>query len=264
MTTAAAELQTRLASEAEHFDRHYQEEQARGVGPLSSFDRTRYAAPSADTVYPREYFFHLLNPKPGMKMLEIACGNGIDASIAAVNGADVFAYDLSPQAIDMTRRRAAANGVSERVHTMVSCEIEDAFSGQTFDAITGYAALHHLPLQGLGERVCARLKPGGVAVFAEPVVNSDALARLRNMLPIRPADVTPDERPLNDADITELARSFGGRVTRREFQCVSRVYPLLPQWWPLIASLHHLDAGLMRLPALRKFASVVVFSLTRA
>ena len=126
----------------------------------------------------------------------------------------------------------------------------------------GYAALHHVPIQGLSEMVYDRLKPGGVAVFAEPVINSKLLNHLRSCIPFNHVTPTEDEVSLTDSDILEFAKPFD-RIVRREFQCVSRIWPLFPNNWPLTVGLHWLDHYLMKIPVLRRFASVSVFALYR-
>lgn len=255
----------RIQREAAHFDEHYAQEAATGIPPLAASDLARYAQPSGRTIFPREFYYHLLQPLAGKHILEIACGNGIDASLAASFGAHVYAYDVSSQSIAMTRRRAEINGVSDRVHLQVTDSLENAFAGRTFDAVIGYAALHHLPLQNLGKIIRARLHPDRPvigAVFAEPVVNNRTLDRLRRCIPWRKEEPTPDERPLNDRDIAELASHFDS-LNRREFQCLSRIWPLLPEpiRWKASDLLHQADAKLMRIAALRSLASVVVFRL---
>jgi 2-polyprenyl-3-methyl-5-hydroxy-6-metoxy-1,4-benzoquinol methylase len=253
-----------LKREAEHFNKHYADEAARGITPLTDFDKLRYTAPPANTIFPREYFYHLLAPLRGKDVMEIAAGNGIDASLCAHNGATVHAYDLSEKSIDMVRRRAKVNGVAHRVHTEVTGDFDTAFLGQTFDAILGYAALHHLTdLNTLNQRIFDRLNPGGVAVFAEPVVNSKALDRLRKMIPYSIHDMTEDETPMNDKSIADFAWPFE-RMARREFQLTSRLWPVFPSNWPLAVALHKLDAGLLKLPMMRRFATVVVFGLYKA
>ena len=249
------------AREAQHFNRHYAREAARGIPPLTDFDKLRYTDPSAKSIFPREYFYHLLAPLSGKRVLEIAAGNGIDASLCAHNGAMVHAYDLCEESIDLVQRRAGVNAVADRVHTQVAGEFQDAFPGQSFDAILGYAALHHLPdLKKLSQQIYDRLNPGGVAVFAEPVVNSKALDRLRKLVPYWIHEMTEDELPMNDSRIGEFARPFD-RMVRREFQLTSRLWPIFPNNWPLAVALHKLDSGLLKLPLMRRFATVVVFGL---
>jgi SAM-dependent methyltransferase len=214
-------------------------------------------------VFPREFYYHLLAPLRGKDVLEIAAGNGIDACIGAHNGANVHAYDISDASVQMIRRRARVNGVSQRVKLQVTGDFTAAFPGQRFDAVIGYAALHHIPLEGLAQQVYDRLKPGGVAVFAEPVINSRWLHRLRRLIPYHIFEPTEDEQPLDDRQIARFARPFD-RVVRREFQLLRRVWPMFPNNWPLAWALHHIDHGLLKIPLLRRFATVVVFGLYRA
>jgi len=258
----AIQLNGRLAREIEHFEHHYANEAAQGIDPLSDFDRTRYTHPPAQTIFPREYYYHLLSPLRDKDVLEIACGNGIDASLCAHNGANHHAYDITTESIKMTRRRAQVNGVSDRLHLQSCGDFAKAFPGQKFDHVIGYAALHHIPMEGLSEMVYDRLKPGGVAVFAEPVINSVMLDRIRNCIPFYHVTPTEDEVPLNDRDIAEFAKPFD-RVVRREFQMLSRIWPFFPNNWPLAVGLHRLDHYLLKIPMLRRFASVVVFGLYR-
>ena len=83
----------------------------------------------------------------------------------------------------MVRRRAKVNGLTERIRLQRTARFDHAFAGQNFDPILGYATLHHLPLEGLAERIWGRLRRGGVAVFAEPVVNSALLGAVRRCVP---------------------------------------------------------------------------------
>lgn len=259
MSTALYDL--RQLHEIEHFDRVYSEEAKSDSLVLHEANVRRYVKPPANTIYSKEYCYHLMGPLAGKKILEIACGNGTDTALMARLGGDVCAYDISPEAIKLTEKRAAANGLGDRVQAQVHATFQEAFAGETFDIIVGFAALHHLPLEGLADELRQRLNPGGAAVFQEPVVNSRGLARLRQLIPIRVVEVTEDEVPLNDAAITELAQPFQ-RIERREFECVSRIYPFIPVRF-VRRALFRLDRALMHIKPLRRFASVVCFGLYR-
>jgi SAM-dependent methyltransferase len=258
----SCEVDPRLAREVAHFDQVYSEQAQAGDLLLSDPDKRRYLAPPADTMFAREYYYHLLAPLEGKRVLEIACGAGFDTCMVAHNGGDVCAYDVSSAAIDLTRKRAEANGVADRVRLQVCGDLLQAFPGEEFDAVIGYAALHHLPLASLGEQLRMRLRPGGVAVFAEPVVNSRWLNRVRQWIPYRPAPITDDEEPLNDGVIAELARPFD-RLARREFECIARIYPLFSNRRRVVRALFKVDSWLMKVKPLRRFASVVVFAMYR-
>jgi len=252
----------RLAREIEHFDAHYTQEAAQGIQVLSDFDRQRYTAPKANTIYPREFYHHLLSPLRDKNVMEIAAGNGIDASICCHNGANLHAYDVSEASIQMVQQRASVNGVADRLSIQVTSNFMQAFEGQQFDHIIGYAALHHIPMAGLAQQVYSRLKPGGSAVFAEPVINSQLLYRLRKMVPYSFFEDTDDETPLNDKDITEFARPFD-RMQKRYFHLTSRIWHAFPNCWPLVRGLHAFDREILRLPFMRRFATVCVFALHR-
>ena len=254
--------ETRVDREVQHFEEVYKNEIEVGKLMLSLEDKRRFFQPPKNTRYSKEYFYHLLSPLQGKDVLEIACGGGLDSCLASLFGAKVFAYDLCPAAIELTRKRAELNGVSDKVHLQVCGSVAEAFPGQAFDAVLGFAALHHLPLSGLGEAIHARLKPGGIAVFVEPVINSQALDAFRRCIPYRPVEITEDENPLNDRDIQALADPFL-RLERREFEFLSRIYPLFRNHPAIVYALHELDYHLLKIPLLRRFASVVVFSVSK-
>ena len=252
----------RFTREADHFDQIYANKAIFDDLLLSDDDKQKYTNPPEGTIFSKKYYFHLLSPLKGKTVLEIACGDGIDACIAAHNGAEVYAYDVSPVAVEMTKQRAAANGLSDRVHAEVCAEIEEAFRGKQFDAVMGYAALHHLSLPGFGEKVHSRLNTGGVAVFAEPVINSQALQKIRNLIPYRPAGVSEDQTPLSDTEIYELSKPFD-RLNRREFEFFARLHYLFYKYPRFVATLFAMDKYLMKIPIFRPLGSVVVFALYR-
>jgi 2-polyprenyl-3-methyl-5-hydroxy-6-metoxy-1,4-benzoquinol methylase len=259
---SSREVVARLAREQEYFDRVYTKEAASDDLLLSEKYKRDYANPPADTIFAKRYFYHLLGPLAGKTILEIACGGGIDTCLAANYGATVHAYDISQAAITLTRLRAEANGVSDRIHLQVCGDIDQAFVGEKYDAIIGYGALHHLPLHGLPEKIHARLRIPGLAVFAEPVINSRSLDFVRRLIPYRPIEITEDEKPLDDQTIAEFAAPFD-RLRRREFECVARLYKLFPSHRRLVRSVFWIDSWLMRIKHLRGLASLVVFALDR-
>jgi len=252
-----------LAREQAHFDQHYTDEAAHGIAALSDYDKVRYTDPPANTIFPREYYYHLLAPLKGKSVMEIAAGNGIDAAILTHNGANLSAYDLSPKSIDMVQQRCRVNGTADRLTTQVAGSFDDAFAGQTFDHIVGYAALHHLPdMDTLGHRIFERLNPGGCAVFAEPVLNSKTLGFIRRCIPLAIDDMTDDERPLTDRDMQRFGECFD-RTQTRHFQLTSRVWRLWPHRWHLAVMLHQLDHALLKLPLMHRLATVNVTAYYR-
>ena len=49
---------------------------------------------------------------PGLRVVELGCGLGVPSIVAARAGAAVLATDVAPEALELVRRNAEANGVS--------------------------------------------------------------------------------------------------------------------------------------------------------
>src|SRR5215207_1711148 len=58
-----------------------------------------------------EEFVGRLDVKPGMSILDVACGNGNTAIPAALAGAEVTGVDVAPYLIEQAIERAAAAGI---------------------------------------------------------------------------------------------------------------------------------------------------------
>jgi len=130
--------------------------------------------------------------------------------------------------------------------------------------VLGIAILHHLDL-GLASREIHRvLRPGGVAVFQEPVRNSRLLKKLRTMIPYRSEDVSDYERPLTDDELRQFATPFRDFTTRAfslPFINVAQVIPALNRH---ILALYKADgAVLARTHALDAFAGIRVVSMRK-
>ncbi|OGS42224.1 MAG: hypothetical protein A3K67_02485 [Euryarchaeota archaeon RBG_16_62_10] len=96
--------------------------------------------PSIDIASPPEVYnpsddsFLLLESvevRPGQEFLEVGCGTGIVSLHAAKAGARVTAADISPHAVECTRRNAAKNGLKMRV---LESDLFEKVSGN-FDVI---------------------------------------------------------------------------------------------------------------------------------
>lgn len=118
------------------------------------------AEPTAPDVVTASDDVRSLVPSSG-RALDVACGAGGQSLWMAANGLDVLALDVSPTAIDLTRRAAAASdlerSVTERVH--------DFDSGLPDDAV-GLAMLvcQRFRATALYGSFVDRLAPGGLAV----------------------------------------------------------------------------------------------------
>lgn len=231
------------------------------IGPRK---RERYANPPADTPFPLEFSYHLLGPAAGKRLLDIGCGSGMNSVLAAFHGADVTGIDISPSLTRLAIRRAELNGVGDRVRVMVTSAHDLPFAAASFDVVFGIAILHHLDLDAASREVHRVLKPGGRAIFQEPVRNSELVKRVRALIPYRAPDVSPYERPLTDAELNAFSRGFVVSRTRVFSLPHVNLGAVLPVVRDRIRPLYHIDRALLRrFPALTPFATARVVELIK-
>jgi SAM-dependent methyltransferase len=112
----------------------------------------------------------LLNPRPGERILDAACGNGVFAGYLAEQGVDVVAFDYSPNMIEHAKKRFA------RYSDRISFSVTDATDydrlislggGKLFDKAVSNMAVMGIPdITPLFKAVYELLPTGGVFVFS--------------------------------------------------------------------------------------------------
>jgi 2-polyprenyl-3-methyl-5-hydroxy-6-metoxy-1,4-benzoquinol methylase len=103
----------------------------------------------------------VLGVKPGWRLADIGCGNGVMATEAALIGAEVDAIDISPAMLTLAdiyaRDRKAA------IRTQSAGLLSFAYQPNSYDLIVSEFTLHHLPdfWKAVAlSRIFAALKPG--------------------------------------------------------------------------------------------------------
>jgi hypothetical protein len=108
------------------------------------------------------------------------------------------------------------------------------------------------------------LKPGGRAIFQEPVRNSAVIRFLRSLIPYRAPDISPYERPLTDAEIRRFAAGFQASTVRAFGLPHVQIGPLLPVVKRFWRALYAWDRRILdRVPQLARYASVRVIALRK-
>jgi SAM-dependent methyltransferase len=108
----------------------------------------------------------------GRRVLEVGCGLGAMAALWARQGARVSAVDLSPQAVDLTRRRLAFQELDGDIHAANAQALP--FADGAFGYAYSWGVLHHAP--GLERSIAEMmrvLEPGGG--FGMMLYNRDSL-----------------------------------------------------------------------------------------
>lgn len=257
----------RWQKEAAFFDQRAQEmgDEALPIDPLAL---RRYSRPALRRRFNKEFRFKLMGDLKGKSILDVGCGDGLNAVMFAKLGAKVVGIDVSPSAIETARRRAEINGVSERI-TLLAAPIETAdLPPRGFDLVWADAILHHVldDLDVVMDRLTQCAKPDGLLLFAEPINLANGLRRLRMMIPVR-TEATPDERPLVRSEV-ELVRRYIPDLRIRHYSLFGRLdrfilinfnyerSPFVRR--ALMNCISLVDYGLLSLPSIRRLGGICV------
>jgi ubiquinone/menaquinone biosynthesis C-methylase UbiE len=239
-------------------------ERTPGVGHRSDEKLfARYKNPPAETPYPLEYAYHLVGDIQGKRVLDFGCGTGSNSLLLARRGAFVCGVDISHDLLAIARERLNRALTPVQAQFIVASAHDLPLASASFDLVFGIAILHHLDLRLVSDEVHRVLKPGGRAIFQEPVRNSRLIEFGRKLLPARD-DVSPFEHPLTSTQLAEFGSRFH-RVASRAFTLPHiRVARHLGLFKKNVDSLYRMDATLLkRYPRLEHYSAVRVIELAR-
>ncbi len=205
----------------------------------------------------------------GKRALVPGCGFGEDAIRLARLGADVEAFDISPDVVEIARRRCAEFGYDAVSFGVMPSEAL-VYPDNSFDIVLFIDILHHVDITATIAEVVRVLKPGGRIVGNELYTHSWMQKNLRESWLVEKAlypamrrfiygddkpYITPDEHKIDETEFAAVeaacasfeAQWFNGLVGR-----------LVPDRLPAVANV---DRALMRAlgPGGRYAAGRVVF-----
>jgi len=131
-----------------------------------------------------------LDPQPGVKWLDLACGTGAVAEQAAERGAEVTGVDLAPGLIETAKERAQERGL-DIDYQVGDCE-NLSFDDGMFDVVSSTCGVMFAPdHQATANELARVVKPGGRIGLANWTPAEKGLAAIfRIMKPFQP---TPPE-----------------------------------------------------------------------
>jgi len=133
-----------------------------------------YETPSGRVVdrIEKEAIYAYLEPRAGMKVLDVGCGTGLYALDLAARGLDVTGVDISRPMLERARAKAKHAGLD--VQFQESDALQLPFNDQGFDAVLSVTALEFAPDLSAALREAFRvLKTGGRLVVGLIGRNSD-------------------------------------------------------------------------------------------
>ena len=207
-----------------------------------------------------EYCYHLLGEIKGKKVLDYGCGVGENSLLLASRGAEVTGIDISPELVEMARRRLELNQLVGEFRAVSG--YNTGLPDGSMDVVFCMAVLHHLDLDQARREVLRVLKVGGAVIVQEPVRDSRTYTFLRKLIPYSAHDNSEYERPLKRRELDAFADGLLCEANRR-FQLP--FVPLLQ-----MVSRRFLDPAvrvdswmLKAMPALAHLATVEVRKLRR-
>ena len=218
--------------------------------------------------YPwRSYEFRFLGPLAGKSILDLGCGYHPTPIYFALAGAErVCACDVSPKAVQFMRRVANIYGVADRVAVYESPAEKIPIASGEFDLMHGEAVLHHISVPAAAPEIRRVLKPGGRAVFKDPLGHNTVLEFVRDHMPgvTGKSAAKGTDRPMTIEDIERFGRLFSS-YEYKTFGLSSMAAMLLrlPRRSAMTRALHSMDnAVLDRVSFMKRYAQYVVACVT--
>lgn len=209
-----------------------------------------------------------VRPKPGMRILDVACGAGETSCWLAASGAEVTGVDVSPVCIGAARNLASTVGVNVN---FIQGGVETLdLPPRGFDALVGRYALHHLDVSEMAPVLANSLCPGGLGAFVETMGYSPVLRFARDHVAGRFGVSrwgSDDEHPLREHDIATLRRSFAAvELTQAEYRFMLMVdRQAIHGRWPLLTKVARgVDRRLEHLPVVKRWSFHQVVLMQKA
>jgi 2-polyprenyl-3-methyl-5-hydroxy-6-metoxy-1,4-benzoquinol methylase len=195
-----------------------------------------------------EAFYRRLAVAPGSRFLDVACGSGQLALIAARQGADATGIDIAENLIERARERARVEQLSAQFR---EADAEDLpFADATFDVVASLGGAIFAPRPEVAAKELLRVcRPGSIVAMA----NWTPQGFVGQLFKLLSDFVAPSgmREPVLWGDESEVRRLLGAGVSRIEFTRRNAVlnFPFPPGEVARFFRLYH---G----PANRAFASL--------
>ncbi len=159
------------------------------------------------------YAWALLGNISGKIVIDFGCGEGYSTLRLAEQGATVYAFDISLAMIETTYNKVLKRNLQNRVSVDKMAAEKLTYRDGFADLVFGHSILHHTDLSSTRQEISRILKPGGRAVFLEPLAHNQFVNLFRWLTPSRR---TSTEKPLKFEDVLFFAEPFA-QLTHREF-----------------------------------------------
>jgi SAM-dependent methyltransferase len=151
-----------------------------------------------------DYYAGIAEAAKGRDVLEYGCATGLNSRRIAPLCNSITGIDISDVAISEANQIASEEHIENaRFHVMNAEDM--SFDEASFDLVFGSGIIHHLDLESSFCEIARVLRPGGVAIFMEPLGTNALYNAYRYFTPHAR---TPDEHPLQRHDFLLAQRYF--------------------------------------------------------
>ena len=174
----------------------------------------------------------------GKRVLVVGCGFGDDALRVAKLGANVSAFDLSPESLEIAAALARRENLVVEFSQMPAESL--GYDSDSFDVVIARDILHHVDIPLAMQEIQRVAKPGAVLVLNE--IYSHSITELvRRSGPVerllypamqkyiyggRKPYITKDERKLSESDIRQITSKLRRISSTKYFNfLVTRLFP---------------------------------------
>ena len=168
----------------------------------------------------------------GRDILEFGCNSGENALVLASVGANLTLVEPNHQVLPRLESLFAQFGLSDRISSLVSADIESFSGSRTYDLILAEGFLYNLPNRDLMLRkICDLLAPGGLGVISFADIYGSLMEMTKQAVLWRACYLSGVDDPRSE-DCLNLAR----RLFEADFDQIAVSRPFDAWWEDALAS----------------------------
>ncbi len=155
---------------------------------VNNLDKFLATATTAEISWFSMYQNNFKEKIKGKKVLEMGCGDCVNAAVMAALGAEVYANDIASSSGEIIKKINENYSFNFPIVFVEGDFLKSNLPSGEFDFVIGKSFLHHLtvPVEKLFLKETARLlKSDGEARFFEPAVNNKVLDEIRWYIPVK-------------------------------------------------------------------------------
>ncbi|MEM8690160.1 MAG: class I SAM-dependent methyltransferase [Pseudomonadota bacterium] len=200
----------------------------------------------------------------GATVLDFGCGLGGNSLRFARHGAEVYAFDISQESVNTTKKVLVDHGYGGKLHAEVMDGENMTYADDTFDVIVCSGVLHHVDVERAFPELARVLKPTGKIVAMEALGYNPIISLYRRLTPsLRTAWET--DHILTHRELKIAKRYFDGLSVHyfHLFSILAVPFRKSRIFKPLLAVLSALDSLVLKIPGVQLMAWQMIFFLSK-